>query len=86
MQFVPHRSERRVPLSWSGRPDVVRLARVATCDNCGATEPVGAVHVFRGAGTVLRCPHCDYALVKIVKTATEVWISFAGVRTLKTPG
>jgi len=59
---------------------------VATCDNCGASEPVGAVHVFRGAGTVLRCPHSDNALVKIVKTATEVWISFAGVRTLKTPG
>jgi hypothetical protein len=59
---------------------------VATCDNCGASEPVGAVHVFRGAGTVLRCPHCDNALVKIVKTATQVWISFGGVRTLKTPG
>ena len=59
---------------------------VATCDSCGASEPVGAVHVFRGAGTVLRCPHCDNALIKIVKTATEVWISFGGVRTLKTPG
>jgi Family of unknown function (DUF6510) len=54
-----------------------------TCDNCGATEPVGAVHVFRGAGIVLRCPHCENALVKIVRDDTRVWIDLRGVRTLE---
>ena len=56
---------------------------IGTCDNCGATEPVGAVHVFRGAGVVMRCPHCDNALVTIVKDDTRVWIGFPGIRTLQ---
>src|SRR6478752_6684810 len=38
---------------------------IATCGGCGASEPVGAAHVFRGAGVVLRCPHCDNVLVTI---------------------
>jgi hypothetical protein len=58
---------------------------IGTCDNCAASEPLGAARVFRGAGTVLRCPHCDTALVKIVRSATDVWISFGGVRTLRAP-
>jgi Zn finger protein HypA/HybF involved in hydrogenase expression len=56
---------------------------IGTCDNCGATEPVGAVHVFRGAGVVMRCPHCDHALVTIVKDDTRMWIGFPGLRTLQ---
>jgi Zn finger protein HypA/HybF involved in hydrogenase expression len=57
---------------------------IGTCGDCGATEAVGAIHVFRGAGLVLRCPHCDNALVKIVREDdTRVWISFPGVRTLE---
>ena len=30
-----------------------------TCGNCGMAGPVGAMHVFRGAGIVMRCPDCD---------------------------
>ena len=56
---------------------------VGACGACGATEAVGAVHVFRGAGVVLRCPHCDNALVKIVKDDTRLWIGFPGIRTLE---
>ena len=56
---------------------------IGTCDNCGASEPVGAVHVFHGAGVVMRCPHCDNALVTIVKDDTRVRIGFPGVRTLQ---
>jgi hypothetical protein len=54
-----------------------------TCDGCGAAEQVGAVHVYQGAGVVLRCPHCDSALVKIVKDDTRVWIDLRGLRTLE---
>jgi uncharacterized protein DUF6510 len=53
-----------------------------TCGGCGATEPVGAMHVYRGAGVVLRCPHCDNALVKIVKNDLRLWIAFPGLRAL----
>jgi Zn finger protein HypA/HybF involved in hydrogenase expression len=56
---------------------------VGTCGNCGARDAVGAMHVYRGAGTVLRCPHCDNALVTIVKADAQVLIGFPGVRTLQ---
>ncbi len=53
------------------------------CGNCGAAGAVGAMHVFRGAGIVLRCPHCDNALVKIVESSTRMWMDFGGLRTLE---
>jgi hypothetical protein len=56
---------------------------MATCDACGAADPVGALHVFRGAGIVMRCPHCDNVLVTIVKAGTRVWVGFRGVRTMQ---
>jgi Zn finger protein HypA/HybF involved in hydrogenase expression len=55
---------------------------IATCKTCGATDAVGALHVFRGAGIVMRCPHCNNALVTIVEDGARVWIGFAGVHTL----
>jgi hypothetical protein len=56
---------------------------MGTCDKCGAVDQVGALHVFRGAGIVMRCPHCDNALVTMVDDDTRVWIGFAGLRTLQ---
>ena len=56
---------------------------IGTCNMCGATDRVGALHVFRGAGIVMRCRHCDNALVTIVEGGTRVWMGFAGVRTLQ---
>jgi Zn finger protein HypA/HybF involved in hydrogenase expression len=56
---------------------------IATCGSCGAADAIGATHVFRGAGIVMRCPHCDNALVTIVEDDARVWIGFAGVRTVQ---
>ena len=56
---------------------------VGTCASCGAAGPIGAVHVYRGAGIVLRCPHCDNVLAKIVKSDSRVWIDPTGIRTLE---
>ena len=56
---------------------------IGTCDGCGAVEAVGAIHVFRGAGVVLRCPHCNNPLIKIVRDDTRLWIGFPGIRTLE---
>lgn len=56
---------------------------IGTCGECGAAEPVGAVHVFRGAGVVMRCPHCGNVLLTILKDDTRVRIGFMGVRTLE---
>ena len=55
---------------------------IGTCNQCGATEAVGALRVFRGAGIVMRCPHCDNPLVTISKDDARIWISLRGVRTL----
>jgi len=56
---------------------------VGTCGGCGASDAVGAVHVYRGAGIVLRCPHCDAALMKLVSAGSRVWIDCRGLRTLE---
>jgi len=56
---------------------------ILTCTSCGEREPVGASHVFRGAAVVVRCPHCDNALVTLLKEDTRVWIGFVGVRTME---
>ena len=56
---------------------------VGTCGSCGASEAVGAIRVFRGAGIVLRCPHCDNALVTIVREESRVRLGFPGIRTLE---
>ena len=56
---------------------------IGTCATCGAAEAIGATHVYRGAGVVLRCPHCDTPLVKIVRSDTRLWIDLTGVRTLE---
>ena len=56
---------------------------IGTCSACGAADAVGALHVFRGAGIVMRCPHCHNALITIIKDDTRVWLGYAGVRTLQ---
>ena len=56
---------------------------IATCNTCDATGAIGATRVFRGAGIVMRCAHCDNALVTIVKDETRMWIGLPGIRTLQ---
>ena len=55
---------------------------VGTCDGCGASEPIGAVHVYRGAGVVLRCPHCNAVLGKIVVRRAQACVDLSGLRAL----
>jgi Family of unknown function (DUF6510) len=56
---------------------------VGTCRSCGAVDAVGAVHLYVAAGLVLRCPHCDAVLMRIVDTGTRVWLDMSGVRSLE---
>jgi hypothetical protein len=56
---------------------------LVTCGRCAATDELGATHVFRGAGIVMRCRHCSTALVTIVRHDTHVSIGFPGVRTMQ---
>jgi Family of unknown function (DUF6510) len=56
---------------------------VGTCNSCGERGPIGAAHVYRGAGVVLRCPHCDALLATIVRAHHRLWMSLAGMKTLE---
>jgi hypothetical protein len=56
---------------------------LASCGHCGAASAVGALHVYPGAGTVLRCAHCEKALVTIVRADKRVSIGFLGIGTLQ---
>src|SRR5689334_22282425 len=56
---------------------------IGTYGGCGAAGPIGAVHVYRSAGIVLRCPHCDNVLAKVVRNDLRVRIELTGIRTLE---
>ena len=56
---------------------------IGSCAVCGATEPVGAIRVYRGAGIVLRCPHRDNTLAAIVRDERRVWITLQGIQALE---
>jgi len=53
-----------------------------TCDACGASQQIGAVHVFRGAGVVLRCHRCESILGKIVVRRGQACVDLRGLRAL----
>jgi Zn finger protein HypA/HybF involved in hydrogenase expression len=56
---------------------------VGTCDGCGTAGPVGAARLYRAAGLVLRCPHCDAVLMKVVTDGERIWIDSRGLRSLQ---
>ena len=56
---------------------------IATCDRCGSSDAVGALHVFRGAAVVMRCPRCDNPLVTMVEDDMHVRMGFTGIRMLQ---
>jgi len=60
-------------------------AAVGTCAACGASDAVGALRLYRSAGTVLRCPSCDAVLMTIVAAPGSTWIHLRGLRALELP-
>ena len=53
------------------------------CAGCGAEREVGALHVYRSAGIVVRCPDCDTVLLRIVEARDRTWIDFRGFSTVQ---
>lgn len=65
-------------------PDIT--AARATCTYCGATRAVGAMLVYaHGMGTVVRCPSCDSAVLRIGRTPTRIWLDLTGARSIVMP-
>ena len=59
---------------------------VATCTNCGATDRVGTLAVYKhGMGTIIRCPYCDTALIRIAEVKGRYWLDMRGLRLLLLP-
>jgi len=56
---------------------------IGTCASCGASEAIGAAHCYRSAGIVLRCPHCESVLAKIVTRDAQACVDLSGLRALQ---
>ncbi|MCP5431872.1 MAG: hypothetical protein H6923_01245 [Alphaproteobacteria bacterium] len=56
---------------------------ILTCAGCGAAGPIGATRLYGGAmGAVLRCAHCDTALLRVTRTEIGIWLDMQGARSL----
>jgi hypothetical protein len=56
----------------------------ATCAGCGTTNTIGALAVYmHGMGTVIRCPSCETALIRVAQTKGRYWLDMRGVRVLQ---
>lgn len=57
---------------------------VVTCAGCGQRNPVGALIAYKhGMGTIVRCPGCDTALIRIAKTERAYWLDMRGALVLQ---
>jgi hypothetical protein len=56
---------------------------LGVCGNCGAERHVGALHVYRAAGIVVRCPDCEAVLMRLVEAPDRTWVDLHGVATLQ---
>ena len=54
-----------------------------TCGGCGAIAQVGSARLYGGLmGAVLRCTHCDTALLRVARTPMGLWLDMQGARNL----
>jgi Family of unknown function (DUF6510) len=64
-------------------PFEMTLAQV-TCTGCGATNAIGATAAYmHGMGTVIRCPSCDTALIRVAQVRGHSLLDMRGVRVLQ---
>ena len=61
-------------------------AALRRCGSCGAERPVGAHHLYQGAGSVLRCPVCEEVALIAAKVRNDHLIHFAGSWRVEIPG
>ena len=55
-----------------------------TCTGCGATDAIGALAAYiHGMGTIVRCPSCDAALIRVAQTRGRTFLDMRGVRVLQ---
>lgn len=58
----------------------------ATCAGCGTIAPLGALLDYgQDLGVVLRCAHCDTAVLRIARTPDRMYVDFSGLTLLMIP-
>ncbi len=56
----------------------------APCTGCGARGTIGELAVYmHPMGTIIRCPSCDTALIRVVQAKGKYWLDMRGVRVLQ---
>jgi hypothetical protein len=53
------------------------------CGSCGATRPVAELHVYHGAGTVVRCASCDAVMLRVTRSPSRLWLDLRGTASLE---
>jgi hypothetical protein len=55
------------------------------CEGCGRADRIGAAMVYevRGLGTIVRCPSCDNALIRLAHNRGRRRIDLRGIRYLQ---
>ena len=49
------------------------------CSGCGAVAPLGTLLAYGlDMGAVLRCPHCDTAVLRLAATGDALWVDLRG--------
>jgi hypothetical protein len=62
-------------------PDI--SAAQLSCGGCGAVAAVGAMPLYGGSmGAILRCAHCDTAVLHLTRTPTGLRLDMHGTRRL----
>jgi NAD-dependent SIR2 family protein deacetylase len=58
----------------------------ATCVGCGRTTVMAELMVYKhGMGTIMRCPACDTALIRMAESKGRYWLDVRGVRVMQIP-
>ena len=61
-------------------------AALATCIRCGSQEAVGALLEYgQSMGVILRCPRCDAAMLRVVRTPGWLRVDASGISLLMIP-
>ena len=56
---------------------------VIICAGCGATAAIGALPVYGlELGAIVRCPHCDTAVLRVGAAGAMLWLDLRGAVSL----
>ncbi len=54
------------------------------CAGCGATAAIGALPAYGlELGAILRCPHCDTAVLRLGAAGATLWLDLRGAVSLR---